>query len=248
MDLSEFTANYAYLGDDELLRLWADRNTLVSEAAAALEGELQRRGLNKQNATRVKKRLDALAAREKKGPLVNQIADAKNERSMRHFVGWEEPKFYSPYGSRDIRKAFAYIRYKYRVWKAFHDHTGRWPVFSICFHFVSWIALFGCVLAGFAWVEERKWKGGWDVVAVVGGVLVALSARELGARLMRKLDWKRCGNGAPSSRPPHKSRRFSEALLHPALPDVRRGCHSSHLLRGWFFWRPSRPFFAPSAF
>ena len=69
MDLSEFTANYAHLGDDELLCLWADRNTLVPVAATALEGELQRRGLNKQNSTRIKKRLDALAAREKKGRL-----------------------------------------------------------------------------------------------------------------------------------------------------------------------------------
>ena len=32
MDLSEFTANYALLSDDELLSLWANRNTLVPEA------------------------------------------------------------------------------------------------------------------------------------------------------------------------------------------------------------------------
>jgi len=53
MDLSEFTTNYAHLSDDELLRLWADRNTLIPEAAIALDSELQRRGVNKQNATRV---------------------------------------------------------------------------------------------------------------------------------------------------------------------------------------------------
>ena len=99
MDLSEFTANYTQLGDDELLCLWADRSTLVPEAAMALDGEIQRRGLKKQNATRVKKRIDALAAREEKGPLATQVTTAKYERNMRHFVGWEEPKFYSPYGS-----------------------------------------------------------------------------------------------------------------------------------------------------
>lgn len=128
MDLSEFTANYAHLGDDELLCLWADRSTLVPEASLALDSELQKRGLNKQNAIRVKKRFDALAAREAKGPLGNQVTAAKYERNMRHFVGWEEPKFSSPYGRRDIRTMFASIRHKYRVWKAFRDDTGHWPV------------------------------------------------------------------------------------------------------------------------
>jgi hypothetical protein len=194
MDLPEFTANYAHLSDDELLSLWADRNTLVPEAAIALDSELQRRGLNKQNAARVKKRFDALAAREAKGPLVNQVAAAQYERNMRHFVGWEEPKFSSPYGNRDIRTFFASIRHKYRVWKAFRDHTGHWPVFSIWFHFLSWLAVLVFTLSAFVWVEERKWESSWmTMFAVVGCVLVLLGARELGARLMRKLDWKRYG-------------------------------------------------------
>ncbi len=66
MDLSEFTANYTQCGDDELLCLWADRNNLVPEAIIALEKEIGRRGLKKENATRVRKRLDDLAAREAK--------------------------------------------------------------------------------------------------------------------------------------------------------------------------------------
>src|SRR5690242_269959 len=128
MDLSEFTANYAHLSDDELLCLWADHDTLVPDVTIALDNELQKRRLGKSSATRVKKRFDALMAREAKGPLVNQVAAAKYERNMRHFVGWEEPKFSSPYGSRDIRRMFASIRHKYRVWKAFRDHTGHWPI------------------------------------------------------------------------------------------------------------------------
>ena len=193
MELSEFTANYTQLGDDELLCLWADRNTLVPEAAMALDSELHKRGLKKENANRVKKRLDVLAAREENGPLVNQVAAAKYEHNMRHFVGWEEPKFYSPYSRRDIRTTFAYFRHKYRVWKAFRDHTGHWPVLSIWFHFLSWMAVFGFALAGFVWVGERKRGDGWSVVAVIGCVLALLAARELGARMMRKLDWRRCG-------------------------------------------------------
>jgi len=191
--LSEFTANYAHLGDYELLCLRADRSTLVPEASIALDSELQKRGLNKQNAIRVKKRFDALAAREAKGPLGNQVAAAKYERNMRHFVGWEEPKFSSPYGSRDIRTMFASVRHKYRVWKAFHDHTGHWPVFSIWFHFLSWLVLLGFTASAFVWVVERKWDSSWVVVAVIVCVLALLGLRDLGARLMRKLDWKRYG-------------------------------------------------------
>lgn len=193
MNLSEFTANYAHLGNDELLCLWADRKTLVPEASMALDSELQRRGLNKQNATEVKKKLDALAAREAKGSLVShKVLVANYERDMRHFVGWEEPKFYPPYlPKNDIRNIFAYIGHKYRVWKAFREHTGHWPVFSICFHFLSWSAVIGFTLRGLIWVRKRE--GGWSIVVVIGCVLVLLGARALGARLMRKLDWKRYG-------------------------------------------------------
>jgi len=197
MDVFEFAANYTHFGDDELLCLWAERNTLVPEAVMALDSELQRRGLKKQNATRVKKRRDMLAAREENGPLGNQVAAAKYERNMRHFVGWEEPEFYSRYGGRDIRNTFAYIRHKYRVWNAFRDHTGHWPVFSIWFHFLSWIAVFFFGVAAFFWAAERKWEGRWSFVAfvaVVGCVLVVFGLRDLGARLMRKLDWKRYGS------------------------------------------------------
>ena len=193
MSLSEFTANYADQSDDELLCLWADQQTLVPEAAMALDGELQRRGLNKQNAARIKKRLDALAAREAKGPLLNQVAAAKYEHNMRHFVGWKEPEFTSPYGGRDIRTTFAYLRHKYRVWEAFRDHTGHWPVFSIWFYFLSWSALFGFTARAFVWVTGRKWGSSWSTLAVVGCFLALLGLRELGARRIRKLDWKRYG-------------------------------------------------------
>jgi hypothetical protein len=191
MDLSEFAANYAQLGDDELLCLWADRSNLVPEASIALDSELQRRGLNKQNASRIKQRFDALAAREAKGSLANQVTAAKYERDMRHFVGWEEPKFRSPYGSRDIRTLFAYMRHKYRVWRVFRDHTGHWPVFSIWFHFLSWLAVVGFTVSAFVWAGERKWEGRWIMFALIGCVLALAGARELGARLVRKLDWKR---------------------------------------------------------
>ena len=193
MDLSEFAANYSQLGDDQLLSLWADRNTLVPEAATALDAEIQKRGLKKENAERIKKRLDILSARVERGPLGKQVAEAKYERNMRHFVGWQEPEFHSAYGSRDARTMFAYFRHRYRVWKAFRDHTGHWPVLSIWFYFLSWITVLGLVLAVFVWVEERKWSGGWTIGAVAGCGLVLTGARKMGARLVRKQDWKKFG-------------------------------------------------------
>ncbi len=121
------------------------------------------------------------------------MASAKYERNMRHFVGWQEPEFYSPYGYRDVRNTFAYFRHRYRVWKAFRNHTGHWPIFSIWFYFLSGTAVFGFAVAALIWVGERKWESSWITFVVVGCVLVLLGARELGVRLMRKLDWKRYG-------------------------------------------------------
>jgi hypothetical protein len=60
--MSEFTTNYAHLADDELLRLYAERNTLVPEAATALEMELRKRGLNKENADPATLRIAETAA------------------------------------------------------------------------------------------------------------------------------------------------------------------------------------------
>lgn len=194
MNISDFTENYARLGDAELLRLWADRETLLPEATMALDSELQRRGLDKQSAARVKKRLDALAARESKGPLSEQVAAAKYERNIRHFVGWQEPEFYSHYGSRDVRRTFAYFRHKYRVWRAFRDHTGHWPVFSIWFYFLSWILIFGFTLAAIKWADEHKRFGGWNIFAAFGCILALIAARQFCARLVRKLDWKVYGS------------------------------------------------------
>lgn len=171
--------------------LWAERDTLVPEAALAIEGEVQRRGLKKQDAARVKKRLDTLAAREG-SPMREQVAAAKYKRNMRHFIGWEEPKFYSRYSPRDIRSTFAYIRHKYMVWKAFRDHTGRWPVLSIWFYFLSWISVFALGAAAIIWVMARNSGEVWSLVAIGSCVLVLLGAREVGARQMRKLDWRRC--------------------------------------------------------
>ena len=152
--------------------------------------------MHKESAARVKKRLDALAAREAKGPLVNQVVAAKYERNMRHFVGWEEPQFSSPYGTRDIRRAFASVLHRYRVWKAFRDHTGDWPIYSIAFYFLSWPAVFGFTASAVVSLVQPQRESSWLVFAVIACVLALLALRGWGARLMRKLDWKRYGTQA----------------------------------------------------
>jgi hypothetical protein len=190
VNVSDFAEQYAAMVDDQILCLWAERATLVPDAALALDVEIQKRGLNKENASRVKKRLNELAARE--GSLRQQVAAAKYERSMRHFIGWEEPQFYSPYGGRDIRNIFAYVRHKYTVWKAFRDHTGRLPLLSIWFYFLSWTVIFALSAAIIAWVSGRKWGNLPSFAAIGTCVLVLIGTQKLGARLMRKLDWKRC--------------------------------------------------------
>jgi hypothetical protein len=50
--------------------------------------------------------------------------------------------------------------------------------------------VFGFALAAFAWIEEHRQAGGWGVAAAIVCVLVLMGARELVARLVRKLDWK----------------------------------------------------------
>lgn len=185
MDTSDFSQQYETKSDDELLCLWADRGILVPEAELALESEVQRRGLKKENAARVKQRLDKLAARE--GSLAQQVAAAKYERNMRHFIGWEEPEFDSRYSSRDIRGLFPYLRYKYRVWKSFRDHTGSWPVLSITYYFASCLAPFALIKFLFIRSVGGKAPGG---LVVIGGTIAFFFVQRLGAKLMRKLDWK----------------------------------------------------------
>jgi hypothetical protein len=49
-------------------------------------------------------------------------------------------------------------------------------------------------MAVVVWVEGQKWKSRWAIVVVdIGSVAALLGARKLGARLMRKLDWKKYG-------------------------------------------------------
>jgi hypothetical protein len=53
-----------------------------------------------------------------------------------------------------------YERFKLRAWREFRDHTGRWPLFSIVFHYG---ALAGMIITMrfFFWLKDaRDWEDG----------------------------------------------------------------------------------------
>jgi hypothetical protein len=64
-----FEANYDNLTNEELLRIAADREELVEEAAAALDAELQKRGLRQGQAQKFKRNLQRIEARDTVGRL-----------------------------------------------------------------------------------------------------------------------------------------------------------------------------------
>jgi hypothetical protein len=81
-------------------------------------------------------------------------------------------------------------RHKFRVWRDFRDHTGRWPVLSISFHFVKWVAL----SAGIVFFSHISMKHGWSGLKFWGvfalGVVLWITVSQFGAVAMRKLDWR----------------------------------------------------------
>ncbi len=184
MPASGFSTEYTHKSDDELLCLLTERNTLLPEAAAALDAEVRRRGLDKQDAEAAKKRIELPATRE--------------DEAVRNFVGTEEPEFIVPprtYAFRhDIIDTIYYWRHKFRVWRTFREHTGHWPVLSIVFHFVSWLAVFAVAISAIAWEQSRPsatpWSGALLSVLVMAVLLVL---RAVGAGLVRKADWRLFG-------------------------------------------------------
>jgi hypothetical protein len=64
-----FEAKYENLTNEELLRIAADREELVEEAAAALDVELQKRGLRQGQAQKFRRNLQRIEARDTVGRL-----------------------------------------------------------------------------------------------------------------------------------------------------------------------------------
>ena len=127
---------------------------------------------------------------------LESVKNATQKHSREVFDGAREPEFtpnrFTRWGGRLVY-AIAYERFKLRTWRAFRDHTGHWPVFSITFHYLKTVsALAGCLFFGWN-IYEGNWSGLrlWIGFAVIFALYVL--ATELGTAASRKLDWKLFG-------------------------------------------------------
>jgi hypothetical protein len=109
------------------------------------------------------------------------------------FDGAREPKIESKfpvwkYGS--LISTLELERFKFRVWRDFREHTGRWPVLSISFHCGLWAALVAGLVCFSNISTKHNWSGlkFWGAFAL--GVAVWIVVGEIGAAAMRKLDWR----------------------------------------------------------
>ncbi len=197
VDTSAFTEEYANKSDDELLCLIAERNTLLPQAVTALDREVQRRGLKRQNAARVKKRIDTLKARYEHGFLVHKLGAAENERGLKKFHGEEEPEYHRRYRSFDrvdILNAIDAERFKFKIWKTFRERTGHWPVLSISFHYLKALLLIGGMILAIVWmVHHDPGKSGWATFVMIAVFVLYYLLLDMVSRLMRRIDWKLFG-------------------------------------------------------
>jgi hypothetical protein len=65
--MTDFQANYEQMTDDELLDIAADQQELVEDAARALAAEMQKRGLKQGQASKFRRNVERLKARDAVG-------------------------------------------------------------------------------------------------------------------------------------------------------------------------------------
>ena len=127
------------------------------------------------------------------------IRARREDKKHRDFEGEHEPD----YVPKDRPPSYGRLgglldlvdreRFKLRVWREFHDHTGAWPLLSICFHYAMLIGgVAGTIV--FLWLGDNRDFGGVRAVAI--GISVAIAYVFLlvkGERWMRKCDWRLFG-------------------------------------------------------
>ena len=120
-------------------------------------------------------------------------SEARNRASRvsADFQGDREPAFKSKYPYWLVGKggyALELEAFKYRVWRTFRQHTGHWPIVSICFHFASVV---GIIAGLILWDQTTTgWTGSeaWGTFAI--GLVLWIVVSEAGTIAARKLDWK----------------------------------------------------------
>jgi hypothetical protein len=119
---------------------------------------------------------------------------SRKSRVSGHFDGSHEPEFKPKYPywlvGPDVRALELEI-FKFRVWRTFRKHTGRWPVVSICFHFVSGVALLAGIILWYLMTNDWSGVKSWTSFAI--GVAFWGIVGEVGTVTARKLDWRLFG-------------------------------------------------------
>jgi hypothetical protein len=97
------------------------------------------------------------------------------------------------YAGDKITPTIDYEKFKWRNWKLFKKHRGRWPLFSILFHYLSLAGMLVNLIAFFNARDQYDWSTSksW----LVGGVLAIAWCGFFvcGQKLMWRLDWRRSG-------------------------------------------------------
>ena len=115
------------------------------------------------------------------------------------FDGAHEPDYtptwrssYLP-GLDSLLGTIDYERFKLRTWREFRDHTGRWPVLSICFHYATLIGTVVGVIV-FLWIRDKQqWDNARSFAIGIPLGIFDLIVVVFGNNLVRRLDWRLFG-------------------------------------------------------
>ena len=83
----------------------------------------------------------------------------------------EEPVYVAPVKTYATKfgSTIDYEKFKFRTWKLFRKHEGRWPLFSMLFHYVSLVAMLANAFEFFKVRDQNDWSTSksW----IVGGII-----------------------------------------------------------------------------
>jgi len=111
-----------------------------------------------------------------------------------NFQGDREPEYRPKYPYWLVGKGGYTLQlelFKFRVWRIFREHTGHWPVVSMCFHFFSGVGMFAGLI--FWYEATKRWHTHEVWATFFAGLVLWGFLSEVGTVAARKLDWKLFG-------------------------------------------------------
>ena len=171
------TLDYGKKSDDELYRLFVERDGLRIDAQRALEAELVRRGITAADHARFQK------------------------EEARDQAAWDRRKKQKLYMSPSTRRIVDEGRKTVHWWAIYKRQTGNWPWFSITIHFLNWVAiLFGGAFLVWWTVEHHlpRWQflGMFLLIGLPYAILENWAKRRVKLNLLR--DCRRLAGTRPS--------------------------------------------------